>query len=246
MSSYIFHISLFNLVLLGISFTAIDFFYSLWFTGKAAASDTRPAISKRFFIQFGLLCVCWIAYLIAAHFYGGHLINIHDGEPLMVFFVIGVMLVATNLFKKPSNKPVHTVGQTVAIPEDLVEKSAWLKNAMEIGLYYHDPDLSLISLAAALDIPARDLSRIINTALRKNFHDFVNEYRIREVMRKMPDPAYSHINLLGMALDAGFNSKSTFNRIFREMTGKSPVQYKAGVKKDDPSRVLRRFSPVPG
>ena len=244
MSSYIFHISLSDLVLLGAAFIAIGFFYPLWLAGKVKTNDGTGLV-KRFFINFSLLSVLWIAYLLAAHFYSGHLIGIRDGEPLMVFFLIGMILVATNLFTKPSTKPERSVGQTVAIPEDLAEKGVWLKNAMEAGLYYHDPDLSIISLAAALGIPARDLSRIINTALRKNFHDFVNEYRMREVMRKMADPAYNHINLLGLALDAGFNSKSTFNRIFREMTGKSPMQYKAGLKKDDPSRVLRRYSPIP-
>ena len=129
----------------------------------------------------------WLTLLLH-HFYSGHLISIHDGEPLIVFFVIGMIMIASNLFKKPSTKPVHTVGQAVAIPEDLVEKSVWLKKEMEAGLYYHDPDLSLISLAAALGIPVRDLSRIINTALRKNFHDFVNEYRLREVMHENDGP----------------------------------------------------------
>ena len=61
---------------------------------------------------------------------------------------------------------------------------------------------------------------MINVALKKNFNDFINEYRIREVTRKMQDPAYDSVTLLGIAFDSGFNSKTTFNRTFREMTGK--------------------------
>ena len=87
-----------------------------------------------------------------------------------------------------------------------------------------------------------ELSRIINVALRKNFNDFINEYRIREIARKMQDPAYDGLTLLSIAYDAGFNSKSTFNRFFREMTGKSPAEYKNRLKKERPSYTLRPFS----
>jgi len=62
------------------------------------------------------------------------------------------------------------------------------------------------SLAEALDIHTHELSRITNVALRKNFNDFINEYSIRVVTRKMKDPAYDRITLLGIAFDAGFNS----------------------------------------
>ena len=66
MSSYIFHISFFDLVLLGAAFIAIGFCRSLWYPGKGGTSDWRRVIIKRFFIQFGMLCVCWVAYIIVA------------------------------------------------------------------------------------------------------------------------------------------------------------------------------------
>src|ERR1700749_3982406 len=106
--------------------------------------------------------------------------------------------------------------------------------------YYKDAELSLSSLADKLGIHTHELSRIINTAIKKNFYDFVKEYRVRDVVSKMQDPAYDHITLLGIAFEAGFNSKSTFNRIFKQVTGKSPVEYKAGLKKEFPSRDLGR------
>jgi putative ABC transport system permease protein len=243
MKPYILHINLYELVSLGLLFIAIDFFCSLWFT-DGAKTGNRTALVKRFLINFGLLGLFWIAYIIAEHFYNDNLIRIRDFEPLAVFFVIAMILVTTNLLIKPGAKTVGTGIATPAIPEDLLKKGVWLKKAMEAGSYYHDPDLSINSLADALDIPARELSRIINTALRKNFHDFINEYRMREVMRKVTEPAYDRITIVGLALDAGFNSKSTFNRTFREMTGKSPAQYKAGLKKERPTRVLRRYSPT--
>src|SRR3569833_245838 len=70
------------------------------------------------------------------------------------------------------------------------------------------------------------MSRIINTALKKSFNDFINEYRVQDALRKMQDPAFDHITLLGIAYESGFNSQTSFNRIFKQVTGKSPVEYK--------------------
>ncbi len=125
---------------------------------------------------------------------------------------------------------------------ELRQKGIWLKKVVKANHYYQDPELSLSSLAEKLDLSLHELSRIINMALKKNFNDFVNEYRIREVARKMQDPAYDHLTLLGIAFDAGFNSKTTFNRTFRQMTGKSPAEYKNDLKKERSTYNLRPYS----
>ncbi|HEX3383946.1 MAG TPA: ABC transporter permease, partial [Mucilaginibacter sp.] len=86
------------------------------------------------------------------------------------------------------------------------------------------------------------MSRIINVALGKNFNDFINEYRVADVVQKMQDPAFDHITLLGIAYESGFNSKTTFNRTFKQMTGKSPVEYKNDLKKERPFSKMEPFS----
>src|ERR1700684_1678067 len=58
----------------------------------------------------------------------------------------------------------------------------------------------------------------------------------------MQDPFDDRMTLLGTAFDAGFNSKTTFNRAFRQMTGKSPAEYKNDVKKERPSYHLEPYS----
>src|SRR5437588_332883 len=62
----------------------------------------------------------------------------------------------------------------------------------------------------------------------------INEFRVREVARKMQDAAYDRLTLLGIAYESGFNSKTTFNRVFKEMTGKTPVEYKSALNKEVP------------
>src|SRR6202012_5448721 len=96
---------------------------------------------------------------------------------------------------------------------------------------YEDAELTLATLAAKLNMHPQDLSRIINMGLDKNFSDFINEFRVREIARKMEDPASDRVTLLGIAYESGFNSKTTFNRVFKEMTGKTPVEYKNSLKK---------------
>ncbi|MCD4696832.1 MAG: helix-turn-helix domain-containing protein [Bacteroidales bacterium] len=54
----------------------------------------------------------------------------------------------------------------------------------------------------------------------------VNNYRVEEVKRLMAEGKHEHYTLLAIALEAGFNSKSSFNRIFKEFTGSTPSHYK--------------------
>jgi putative ABC transport system permease protein len=69
------------------------------------------------------------------------------------------------------------------------------------------------------------LSYILNSQLKMNFHDFVNQYRVEEAKNKLNDPRYAHLSLLGIGLESGFNSKTTFNRVFKQATGMTPTEY---------------------
>ncbi|HVW14075.1 MAG TPA: ABC transporter permease [Mucilaginibacter sp.] len=109
---------------------------------------------------------------------------------------------------------------------------------MKVNKFYLDAELTLTSLSKEFGISIHELSRIINTGLRKNFNDFVNEFRIQDVARKMKDPAYDRITLLGIAYDCGFNSKSTFNRAFKQIMGISAAEYKNELKKGRPNHDL--------
>jgi AraC-like DNA-binding protein len=90
---------------------------------------------------------------------------------------------------------------------------------------YLEPELSLSDLATKLKTNTSVLSAAINQNFGKNFNDFVNEYRVEEVKRLLKDPTYAHLSLLGVALECGFNSKSTFNRAFKKFTGQSPKEF---------------------
>lgn len=100
-----------------------------------------------------------------------------------------------------------------------------LLNLMEKEQPYLDGKLSLAQVAEKLDVSTNHLSQVINENLSKNFFDFINGYRVELVKQKMIDPANKNITLLGMAYESGFNSKSSFNNIFKKMTDLTPSQF---------------------
>lgn len=88
-----------------------------------------------------------------------------------------------------------------------------------------NPDLKLHDLATQLQMAPHTLSEKINQELHMNFYDFVNQYRIEEFKDRALSPENSHLTLLALAYDVGFNSKASFNRIFKKNTGQTPSQY---------------------
>lgn len=100
-----------------------------------------------------------------------------------------------------------------------------LQNYMKVEQHYTNGKLSLKEVAENLGISPNHLSQVINENLNKNFFDFVNGFRVELVKEKMLDSANSNLTLLGMAYESGFNSKSSFNSIFKKVTGITPSQY---------------------
>lgn len=97
-----------------------------------------------------------------------------------------------------------------------------LLRLMEDEQPWLEPELTLAELAHRLRTNTSLLSHVINTGCGQNFNDFVNRYRVAEAERKLQDPRLAHYSLVGIALECGFNSKSTFNRVFKKLTGRTP------------------------
>ncbi|MEM8899996.1 MAG: helix-turn-helix domain-containing protein [Bacteroidota bacterium] len=97
---------------------------------------------------------------------------------------------------------------------------------MEQEKLYLNHELNLKGLADRLGISSNYASQILNHHSGKNFFEFVNTYRVEEVKERLNDEAYSHLSLLGIAMECGFNSKSTFNLSFKKLTGHPPSYFK--------------------
>lgn len=102
---------------------------------------------------------------------------------------------------------------------------ARLKHLMTVDKLYLDAALSLPQLAASMTVTVNDLSYLLNDTLGTNFFQFVNAHRVEEAKQLMLSEKHKHLNLLGIAYSAGFNSKTTFNTAFKKETGLSPTQF---------------------
>lgn len=115
-------------------------------------------------------------------------------------------------------------------PERAEEHLAKLLRAMETEKLFTDGELTLQKLAGRLAIPAAHLSQVVNERLNQSFNDFINSYRVREAQVKLLDPATSHYSILAIAEEVGFNSKSTFNSVFKKHTGLTPSEFRESSK----------------
>lgn len=109
---------------------------------------------------------------------------------------------------------------------DAIFLSEQLKNYMQTEKPYTNIDLNLKDLASALDTYPHYITQVLNTVFNQNFYDFVNTYRIEEAQKRLTDPKFKNLTILAIAYDCGFNSKSTFNRIFKQKTELTPSEYR--------------------
>ena len=102
-----------------------------------------------------------------------------------------------------------------------------LRKAMEEDQLYLDPELTVEKVGRHLQKPPKTVSSVLNGHAGKSFNQYVNEYRVEAVKRRMGAPAQPPLTLVGLAFECGFNSQATFQRAFRTATGQSPGEYLA-------------------
>ena len=101
-----------------------------------------------------------------------------------------------------------------------------LRGHMETRRPWLDPDLTLEQLALQLKLRPKLLSQAINEGLDQNFFEFINRYRIEEAKRLLTNPPDKKITVLEVLYEVGFNSKSSFNTVFKKQTGLTPSEFK--------------------
>ncbi|WP_298305412.1 AraC family transcriptional regulator [Flavobacterium sp.] len=90
---------------------------------------------------------------------------------------------------------------------------------------YENPELTLMEVCDRLGTHSKKISEVINQGYGLNFNDFINHYRTKAVIHRLEKGDHTNVTLLSIALDCGFNSKSTFNRAFKRYTNQTPKEY---------------------
>jgi AraC-like DNA-binding protein len=129
--------------------------------------------------------------------------------------------------KMPEPSDNDLIKEEIKAPADekIGEASKAILHMLERDKIYLDPELNIQSLAQKLNLSPAFISLVINTVFKKNFRNLINEYRVAEVKRRLDDAQASHLSLLGIAYECGFNSEASFYRIFKNSVGLSPKEY---------------------
>ncbi len=160
-----------------------------------------------------------------------------DTSMVLWICIVGYFAVANpDLFKE-----IHTMSAAIQNPEErkqnagvldprtMEEHGNKLKQFMESEKPYLNRDLTLSMLADGVGIQPHILSKVINNYFNQNFFSFINSHRVDEVKVLLADPKSSDKNVLFIAYDCGFKSKSGFNASFKKITGQTPSQFRKSV-----------------
>ena len=184
-----------------------------------------------------LVLIIWITWLITEIYYATYRERfwIFDYAWLLICVLVywmGYFVISRrDIFEIPVFKNEEEIIEKKSILSDKTEEHYRnLIKLMEEEKLYREPKLNMDMLAEKSNLSNGYLSQIINQKEGKNFYDFINSYRVAEVKSHLTDPQYDHYSILGIGLEAGFKSKSTFNAVFKKMTGQTPSGFKKSVK----------------
>jgi len=125
----------------------------------------------------------------------------------------------------PAAEPSAKYGKS-ALPKEVADKIYQdLTRLMLIEKLFKDEDISLAELARQLSTHPNNLSQVINTYEGKSFYDYINGLRVEEFKALSLLPANKNYTLLALAHQCGFNSKTSFNRNFKKISGQSPSAF---------------------
>ncbi len=148
----------------------------------------------------------------------------------LAFFSLIIYVIAYLAIVQPETLFSFNVLKIKKLNGDLTKQYASdLINLMNEEKLYLNSELKYSEIASRLGISARYLTEVLNREIGKGFNDFINQYRVSEVQRRIQNNEIENLTLYAIALESGFNSKSSFNRIYKKHTGLTPSQFVANL-----------------
>jgi len=210
--------------------------WSLLVMRRAKLTLPSPAESSRFrwiWLFVVGLGIIWVATMVAAV-----LDQSQVSPPHLIFWALTIVVYVLGFLGLTRTKVFTTTEfETLKIelqpkyqrsglkPEDAKALYEKLVEHVDSEKAYLDADISLGALARDLHVSTNHISQVINEFDQCNFHEFINARRVDEACRRLQQSRDT--NLLDLAMDVGFNSKSSFNRAFRKFAGSTPSEYLA-------------------
>ncbi len=201
-------------------------------------------VLKLSFIRAGLIILIIAVLLIFLPFTNGHVRHEHEIFDIiailvglgLVFVIAFIAIIQPEIFNRvrliakavPDNEekpyPKYEKFRLPALEEEKYVKKL-LEYMSEKKPFLND-ELTLQNLADELSLSTHHLSMVLNLHCKQSFYNFINSYRVEDVKCKLINPEFKDHNILTIAYDAGFNSKSAFNTMFKKFTGRTPKEYR--------------------
>lgn len=191
---------------------------------KVGLSDSAYELVNLIF--YGLLAI-WIAYFLNL---------IEDVVPYiigpilysLVAYSLSYIIISKGYLKNLGQEKYKTTRISAEQAEHVFAGAVDLVGTQE---QFRNPDITLKSLSASLNVSTQVLSMVINQKSDRNFNSFVNQYRIQDSIKLLSDPSHQNFTISAIAFKVGFNSLSSFNSAFKKQTNQTPHAYRQALTK---------------
>lgn len=185
---------------------------------------------RNFLIAIGL-CLCYWATMYLISIFNHHFINNISRQIIWLSITLVILFIAYYGFKEPQLFKISTLVNTKKYAQsklskvDLDKLKTQLEQLMEEKKPYLNSKLLKSELAEMLGVSNPEIARLLNESIGMNFFEFVNYYRIKEFVELAKTDKVKNLTFFGLAQEAGFNSKTTFNKAFKKLMRTSPKEY---------------------
>jgi len=172
-------------------------------------------------ILFPVMIMNLVAY--SRTFFGFHPATLPYLLLTFIFYRMGYkgMVEPSRFLNQLLSFPIQAENAAI-VPAELTQ----LIQVVEKEKLYLDHDLNLQKLSDRTGLSRHTISELLNRHLGKSFNTFINQYRIDTVKAKLCSPQFDHLSIIGIAMESGFASKSSFNLLFKKYTGLTPSEFK--------------------
>lgn len=194
--------------------------------------EPQTGFLRRFLIITGFCLLVWTGLLLIS-FFGYDMLE-RNARPylwlLLTLIILGItyygMIAPQVLQLLPvPKKTAKKYTQSKLSGADLDQLKKQLDSLMEEKKPYLNSKLLKAELAGMLGVNDPELARLLNESIGMNFFEYVNYYRIKEFVALAKTDRAQQLTFFGLAQEAGFHSKTTFNKSFKKLMGTSPSAY---------------------
>ena len=195
-------------------------------TFTSSILEDKPSKLGLLLLLDKLLVLLFAFFILFVPEKNAHISNaLRNGLDMLIavlIFITGYIAVTASFQLEGERKRKKKTCRDGGNNRELIDK---LTRLMEDQKPYLDSEISLVKIADMLDISENELTRLLNQEMSTNFYTLINDYRMEAVLTKLKESDKRKYTIMASAYESGFNSKSTFYRIFKEYTKLTPKEY---------------------